>query len=98
MLNLGLVVECICIVGKRWVAHSFGNGERSEYVDEHKHAKLETIAAATEHILVEEEVGAGENHERLHVDEGWVRRCLLQSRLRYLHFFLLYLIFLLYYL
>ena len=59
-----------------------GDLVRSEGVDEHEKSELGSATLLAEHVLVEQEVCAEEDNERLEVNAGWEITCFLQTRFR----------------
>ena len=87
MLELLCVAERARVVPSRRRVARLGNLERSECVDRHEGREVHAVARATEHVLMEEEVGTEEDEHRLQVDNWGVLRAGLDPRLCRFHYF-----------
>ncbi len=69
VLQLKSVVVGACVVLSSLLVHALSNVVGGEAVDDHEGDEVGTVATATEHVLVEQEVGAEEEHQGLQVDD-----------------------------
>ena len=87
MLQLLSIVEGGSVIPDRRRVARFSNLEACEGVYGHEGGEVHAITGATEHILVEQEVGAEEDQSSFEVDHGRVRRPCNKSWLSSVHIF-----------